>query len=218
MATFRTTHISLCLIFMLPGISFGQIKTVASGDILIYEASNATQIGNRPIEFPERNIRTLTINIEKDGSRNYSFVRDGQPYNSRDKFFTITSRGGKPIEEKERFHSFPPNQTTKEWDASFSLNSRCGNLTYTYHGMKDDGPEVTLLVDEKEVKAKTIRYQYKATPSSTECKRWDLEIKTLYSEELNEIVYYEYKNTQDYFLNEGYRWSLKSIRSSNIAK
>jgi hypothetical protein len=205
------------------GFSFGQgqeVRPVVSGDVLTYEASNAKQIGNEPFAFPEKNVRVNKITIEQDGSRNYVFGKSGQPHSVRDKLFTMVSSGGKQVENGERFQVLPADQSIREWDlpAITSSSPTCGSYMVNYHAVKQEGPEITLMIDGKEMKIKTTSINYKATPSSGQCGSWNLEKNILYSEQLGEMISESYMNTQNGFhLNIGWKWTLKSIKTAPAA-
>ena len=96
MLTVKTVLISLFVVFMLPGVSFGQARKVVTGDVLVYETASAKQMGNQSVEFPASGHRVVNVSIENDGTRNYISATNGKHVSTRDKLYIRSAIGDRP--------------------------------------------------------------------------------------------------------------------------
>lgn len=223
--TIKTILISLFISLSLTGVSFGQERSLVTGDAILIEESPAVQIGNQPITFDTAKPKQLKywLSIQENGDRHY--LRGNKSISfAYDKFFASIISKGNPIKEGDRFIPFPPNKKLSvgmEWDVpAMEIASKCfGNTKLIYHAISKNGPEITLLVDDKDVVIKTILVDYKATlgHKTDSCDKYDRVKTILYSEELNEIVSESFTEIRGPFLiGSGWKKSLKSVRVANV--
>lgn len=210
------------------GACFGQVTPVGTGNILTYDVFNVSRpLFSSDYTFKQnRDPRVLKLTIEETGDRKYEYL-NGRPFTVKDKSFTYTSIRGNVVEMSERFQILPKDQKVvvgMQWDFSLKSqynNGNCGGWNVTYHATAKDGPDISINIDGKDVSVKTISIEYRGEIKHDRCTPFNRERSVVYSPELNEIVKDQWLDFQPGSKlpdNDGWKWELKSISTSQAQK
>jgi len=214
-------------LFLWPIASFGQVKPLATGDIITRTSLVAQQIGNGPVTFAPKESITLEVLIEDNGDRKFFESQGfGKPvYYANDKFFTDIIWRDKRIPQNLRFVRFPPGgklEPSMQWDVPPYYTKSCGSTkaasVLNYKATSENGPDVIITIDGKDTTVTTIRIFYEGwLPTCNPGFTWKKTHEVLYSPELNELISTKvvewYMATM--FMEGGGGWAITSIKTGD---
>ena len=149
---------------LLPNAS-GQVAPVTNGSTVIIQTSVAQQAGNAPITFQPKGSYTYKVSIKENGDR--EFVRpDGFVNHAYDGVFTNITWKNKQIPPEWRFIRFPQGavlQAGMKWKVPpWKMKTDCQPMYVNYTATSENGPDVNLTIDGKDVRIKTVQINYEA--------------------------------------------------------
>lgn len=200
---------------------FAQVTPTASGNVLTYEVFDARK-GLTQIEVSFQQFapgRTLKLNVEENGDRNYAFL-DGKPYAVYDKLFKRTANRGRPVSPGQYLQLLPETQKIEEgvkWEFSRSgYHQLCQDWKIAYNAEIKKGPDTVVAVDGKNISLKTLLIEQTGTGAhgDARCSIMGFERSVLYSPELHEILMDQLIDREYKAVSGGYKWAVKSITTS----
>lgn len=211
----------------LSGISFGQLKPIASGDIITIETSNAKQAGNDPIVFVPASSGTFSVLL--DGEITKLLGTNGRVRLVRDKFLTVTAMEGREVAPEYRMVLFPPDGELRpgmQWALPpQKIETACFPMMANFTATAESGPDLSIAISGKETAIRTMRIKYEATLPACDGRRtWRRTHEVIYSPELKLIVR---QNSIDWsaagplqYLSDGggKQWTTKAIQTPGVLK
>ena len=206
----------------------GQMKPLASGDVVTIEWLTAEQVGGQSITFRPANPKAYAYRVSVQENGDVRFLRPKEDFVTfaRDRFFTYITSNNVLIDEDQRFVRFPKDRELQpglKWDVPpYKIVMSCRKeIIAKYNAYSEKGHPVTISINGKDVSIETVRINYEADMPYT-CAGaygWRKTSEVLYSPELNEIVSLKNINWNAYCprlcLDNGSGWSVKAIKTAN---
>jgi hypothetical protein len=198
-----------------------QVAPTGTGDVLTYQYFNAEKkaFGRSPTpvwEAPKWSPYGRKLTIEGDGTRKYSLM-SGKPGAVFTQSFTRIENMGKSTDASEQFPLLQPGQKPtvgQKWEFARGGIDGCGAWGVKYTSVIKNGPDVKMVIKAVDTTVKTLLIEHRGTSThqGAGCDPSTHERNVLYSPDLHEIVADQLLIFVRGDVEEGYKWSLLSVK------
>lgn len=214
------------ILALLSSAALAQVRPLATGDIVTRMSLIAQQAGNDPITFASKSTENFKLVITETGDRRFE-KPDGSGFVrfANDKNFTDIMTNNKVIEPKRRIARFPQGEALRpgmKWNLpTQTTRTSCGDMILNYAAASDEGPQLTISINDTPTQLNTIRINYEAIARTCDGQRdWRRTREVLYSPDLNELVstkvieWSALAGNARTFMDHGDGWTIISIKTA----